>query len=200
MSLRILLPLGLLAALLSSCTQTSGISSPNRPYLAGLGVTARTGFSNPAEASSFWDGDSVTGAPSIRINRADQKAYFYKGGELVGVSPISTGSKKHITPAGRFRVTQRSKDHESSLYGVIKDAATGQVINDDADTRLHKAGPGEVFVHAPMPYFLRFNGGIGMHAGFLPGFPASHGCVRMPEQMAQKFFEHAPLNTPVIVE
>ena len=51
-----------------------------------------------------------------------------------------------------------------------------------------------------MPYFLRFNGGIGMHAGFLPGFPASHGCVRMPAQMAERFFQHAPLGTPVTVE
>ena len=199
MILRILIP-GLLAVLVSSCGNFAGVSAPSRPYLAGLGVTERVGFSNPAEASSFWDGDSVTGPPSIRINRDDQRAYFYKGGQLVGVSPISTGSAGHVTPPGRFRVTQRSKDHESSLYGVIKDVATGQVINDDADTRKHKAGPGQVFVHAPMPYFLRFNGGIGMHAGFLPGFPASHGCVRMPEQMAEKFFQHAPLGTPVTVE
>ena len=207
MTLRVLLSLGLLTALLtallSSCSgipRIPGVGAPNRPYLAGLGVTARTGFSNPAEASSFWDGDSVNGASLIRINRDDQKAYFYKGGELVGVSPISTGNATHITPPGRFKVTEKDIDHESSAYGVIKNVATGQVVNEDADIRKHKAGPGEVFVHAPMPNFLRFNYGIGMHAGFLPGFPASHGCVRMPEQMAAKFFEHAPLGTPVIVE
>ena len=97
-------------------------------------------------------------------------------------------------------MTQKSKDHESSVYGIIRDVATGQTINNDADIRVHKPGPGQEFVHAPMPYFLRFNYGIGMHAGFLPGYPASHGCVRMPEQMAAKFFEHAPVGTPVVVE
>jgi len=51
-----------------------------------------------------------------------------------------------------------------------------------------------------MPYFLRFNYGIGMHTGFLPGYAASHGCVRMPDFMAKKFFENTKIGTPVIVE
>ena len=51
-----------------------------------------------------------------------------------------------------------------------------------------------------MPHFLRFNYGIGMHAGYLPGYAASHGCVRMPKSMAQKFFEHSEIGTPVIVK
>ena len=179
----------------------AGIGTPNRPYLAGLGVSsARTGFSNPAESASFWDGDSVSGPSAIRINRDDQRAYFYKGGELVGVSPISTGNATHVTPPGQFRVTEKDIDHKSSAYGIIQDLATGQVVNDDADASKDKPGPGQVFVHAPMPHFLRFNYGVGMHAGFLPGFPASHGCVRMPEQMAKKFYEHATIGTPVTVE
>ena len=202
MNLRLLLSFGLLIGLFSSCSPLAGIGTPNRAYLAGLGVTnpVRTGFSNPAEASSFWDGDSVSGSPSIRISRADQKAYFYKGGELVGVAPVSTGNAEHATPPGKFRVTEMDEDHSSSVYGVIKDVATGQIVNNDADTRKHNAGPGQVFVHAPMPYFLRFNYGIGMHAGFLPGYPASHGCVRMPRQMASKFFRHAKVNMPVVVD
>lgn len=202
MILRILLPTGLLAALLSSCTPYDGADSSNHGYLAGLAVTnpIHSGFSNPAEASSFWDGDSVTGPPSIRISRADQKAYFYKGDELVGVSPVSTGTAEHATPPGTYRVTEKDEDHESSAYGIIKDTATGQVINNNADNRVDQIGPGQEFVHAPMPHFLRFNSGIGMHAGYLPGYPASHGCVRMPKQMAIKFFEHATINTPVVVE
>ncbi len=201
MIFRLLLLLGLLATLLSSCSPMAGIGTPNRPYLAGLGVSsARTGFSNPAESASFWDGDSVSGPSAIRINRDDQRAYFYKGGELVGVSPISTGNATHVTPPGQFRVTEKDIDHKSSAYGIIQDLATGQVVNDDADASKDKPGPGQVFVHAPMPHFLRFNYGVGMHAGFLPGFPASHGCVRMPEQMAKKFYEHATIGTPVTVE
>jgi lipoprotein-anchoring transpeptidase ErfK/SrfK len=50
-----------------------------------------------------------------------------------------------------------------------------------------------------MPYFMRFNNGIGMHAGYLPGYPASHGCVRMPQDLAEAFFRHAPVGTTVEV-
>ena len=82
----------------------------------------------------------------------------------------------------------------------IRDVATGQVVNDDADSRVDKPGPGQVYEGSPMPNFLRFDGGVGMHTGFLPGYPASHGCVRMPNHMAEKFFEHATVGTPVLVE
>ena len=51
-----------------------------------------------------------------------------------------------------------------------------------------------------MPNFMRFNGGVGMHTGFLPGYPASHGCVRMPDHMARVFFENAEIGTPVVVD
>ncbi len=196
-SLLLLLPLSLL---LASC---GGLTRPPMPangaYLSGLGLS-QSGLANPAEAASFWDGDSVSGAPSIRINRAEQMAYFYKDGQLVGISPVSSGRPSHATPAGTFRVTGKNADHESSLYGHIEDLATGETIVADADTRKDVAGEGEIFVHAPMPYFLRFNGAIGMHGGHLPGYPASHGCVRLPHRMARKFFEHSEIGTPVIVE
>lgn len=148
----------------------------------------------------YWDGHNVSGPPSIRIRREEQKAYFFKGKELVGVSPIATGKTTHTTPAGSFKIIQKSKDHQSSLYGVIKNRATGEIVNDDADTRRDRPGPGEFFEPAPMPYFMRFTGGVGMHVGHLPGYAASHGCVRMPEPMAKKFFENVEIGTPVIVE
>jgi len=127
-------------------------------------------------------------------------SYFYKGSQLVGVSPISTGKSTHTTPPGRFKISQKSADHKSSLYGVIRDKATGLIVNSDADTRKHRAKAGQVFENAPMPYFMRFNSGIGMHVGHLPGYAASHGCVRMPEEMAVKFFENVKIGTPVIVK
>jgi lipoprotein-anchoring transpeptidase ErfK/SrfK len=58
---------------------------------------------------------------------------------------------------------------------------------------------GTTFRGSPMPYFMRICGGVGLHAGFLPGYPASHGCIRMPRGAAQSFFENAPLGTPVRV-
>lgn len=199
---------GLALLCLSQCApyDSSGLTpaGSGTQYLAGYGPP-QTGLpmseGTPVpQPKGYWDGDGVEGAPMIRIVRSEQKAYFYKGGTLVGVSPISSGDSEHVTPAGRFKVTQKSPNHKSSLYGVIKNRATGEIVNNNADTRIHKPGPGEVFVHAPMPNFLRFNHGIGMHTGFLPGYPASHGCVRLPDYMARKYFENARIGTPVIVE
>lgn len=170
-------------------------------YLTGFRSATPTSERQPmAHERGYWDGDAVEGPASIRISRSEQKAYFYKGSQVVGMSPISTGSSTHTTPAGTFKVTEKDIDHESSLYGVIRDRATGEIVNKDADTRKHRAQAGQVFEHAPMPYFMRFNSGIGMHVGHLPGYAASHGCVRMPKEMAVKFFEAASLGTPVIVE
>ncbi|MEM9080613.1 MAG: L,D-transpeptidase [Verrucomicrobiota bacterium] len=179
--------------------ETAG-GQPGSGYLAGVRTSAVGETVNPTEASSFWDGEGVEGAPLVRINIKEQRAYFYKGEQLVGSSPISTGREGKKTPRGTFKVTQKSPDHKSSLYGVIRNTTTGEVVNANADTRKHRAGPGEVFEHAPMDHFLRFNGAIGMHAGHLPGYPASAGCVRLPARMAEVYYENAPLGTPVIVE
>lgn len=148
----------------------------------------------------FWDDDGIKGAPLIKLVRGEQKAYFYKGNQLVGVTPVSTGMEGYNTPAGRFKVTQRSPNHKSNIYGVFRDRTTNEIINADADIRKDKVPPGAYFENAPMPYFLRFNGAVGMHQGYLPGYPASHGCVRLPEDMARKFFDNAPVGTPVIVQ
>lgn len=193
-----------LFGLLSSCSPVDTMGGGPNDYLAAYRSSQMPASlpSNTADPNQggFWDGDGVPGSPSIRINRAQQKAYFYKGNQLVGVTPISSGDSTHTTPAGTFRVTQKSIAHKSSLYGVIKNRYTGQIVNEEGDTRLHQAGPDEVFVNAPMPFFLRFNGAIGMHGGFLPGYPASHGCVRLPHHMAEIYFHNAPAGTPVIVE
>lgn len=196
------LPVLLLAA---SCTYAPpggpGGQDSSR-YLAGLGITEpmRARSTNPFDYEGYWDGDGVEGPSAIRISRAKQMAYFYKGEHLVGVSPVSTGTPEHQTPSGIFKVTQKNPDHRSNLYGIIRNTTTGQVVNDDADARIHKPGPNEVFEGSPMPNFMRFSGGVGMHTGFLPGYPASHGCVRMPDHMAQVFYQNAPLGTPVVVE
>jgi hypothetical protein len=190
--------------LLSSCFSSK---PPGSDYLAGVGPIHRPtsgGPHHPAPAIpddvSYWDGDGVSGSPLIKVKRGEQKAYFYKSGVLVGVSRISSGKESTGTRAGTFKISQKSKHHKSSLYGVIKDKATGQTINDNADVRVDKPAPGQVFYHAPMPNFMRFDGGIGMHTGYLPGYAASHGCVRMPHHMSEKFFDNVQVGTPVIVE
>ena len=149
---------------------------------------------------SYWSGDGVKGSPSITIDLSQQKAFFYKNRELVGVSRIATGKEGHDTPAGTYKITQKYREHRSNLYAIIEDKTTRAVVNDDADSRVDVVPPGCKFVGAPMWNFMRFTGGIGMHTGYLPGYNASHGCVRMPDKMARKFFEHSKVGTPVIVE
>jgi lipoprotein-anchoring transpeptidase ErfK/SrfK len=193
------------AALAASC---AGPSEPRTSdYLAGFdrntGPTGQGKYhSAPAipDDISYWDGDGVPGPPLIKINRGQQKAYFYKGSTLVGVSKISSGNEDHATPPGRYKITQKSKDHKSSVYGVFKDKATGMTVNDNVDIRVDKIPPGCVYYPAPMPNFMRFNGGIGMHTGYLPGYAASHGCIRMPDHMAEHFFNNVEVGTPVVVE
>lgn len=197
--------LGTAAFVLNSC----GLGGPGKSdYLTGVGnpVHQQTsgGANHPAPAipddASYWDGDSAQGSPLIRINRAQQKAFFYKGGTLVGVSRISSGSEDHGTPPGRYKITEKDEDHVSSAYGVFKDRATGQTTNNNVDIRVDKPKPSEIFYNAPMPNFMRFNAGIGMHTGYLPGYAASHGCIRMPHHMSTHFFENVEIGTPVIVE
>ncbi len=174
---------------------------PHQPiqYLAGIGHgMANQRALSPLEAGAYWDGDGVEGSPEIVIDLGDQHAYFYKGETLVGVTPISTGDAQHRTPTGTFRVTEKDEDHRSSRYGDYVDRY-GNVVKKDVDNQVDPRPPGTNYLGADMAYFMRFNHGIGMHRGFLPGYAASHGCVRLPEHMAIKFYENANLGTPVKV-
>lgn len=147
---------------------------------------------------SYWDGDGLTGSPSVTLDLSDQKAYFYKGGKLAGVSAISTGDEQHRTPTGSFKIIQKNKWHRSNLYGDYVDGA-GNVVKAEVDVTKDPMPPGTSFLGSKMTNFMRFNGGIGMHEGFLPGYPASHGCVRMPGPMSEIFFNNVAVGTPVTV-
>lgn len=153
----------------------------------------------PHDDVSYWDGDGVSGAPSVRIDLGEQRAYFYKGGQLVGVSILSTGREGFGTPTGTFKIQQKDKDHVSSLYGDYIDAQTGAVIKKDIDRSKDPMPKGAKYDGARMPWFMRITGGVGMHEGFLPGYPASHGCIRMPGFMAERFFDNVNLGTPVTI-
>jgi len=166
-------------------------------YLGGYNARdeARGNFDN----YSHWDGDGVPGAPSLVIRLSHQRAYFYKAGELVGVSTISTGREGFGTPRGNFKIMQKDKDHASSLYGDYVDGKGG-IIRRDVDRSKDPMPPGAKFDGAKMPFFMRIKGGVGMHEGFLPGYPASHGCIRMPRAMAEAFFKNVEVGTPVTIE
>ena len=143
-----------------------------------------------------WSGDGVLGKPSIVIDLGQQKATFLKNGQEVGLAPVSTGKEGFKTPAGSFKIIEKNSNHVSSLYGDYVNAA-GEVVVANVDATKDKCPAGAKFRGAPMPFFMRVHGGVGMHAGHLPGYPASHGCIRMPRGAAQRFFENAPTGTPV---
>lgn len=105
----------------------------------------------------------------IVVSLADQTLYAYNGQQLVAYSNISSGKPGHETPTGAFTVSEKDVDHHSSIYD-----------------------------NASMPFFMRLtDGGVGLHAGFIPGYPASHGCVRLPLGMARELYQHVESGTPV---
>ena len=189
----------LLAALAGCASHDRRLTSSTTRYLTPGGeVVAKPSNVGIADTVSYWDGDGVAGSPAITIDLGEQKAFFYKSGRLVGVSMISSGREGYSTPSGNFKIIQKNKDHVSNLYGDYVDGA-GNVVVSNVGVKRDPKPAGTSFRGAPMPYFMRIHGGVGMHAGFLPGFPASHGCIRMPERMAQIFFANVSHGTPVRV-
>jgi hypothetical protein len=190
----------LAALVIAGCgeSEKSRLANPNTSYLASTGGVASSSPEPGSgyDAISYWDGDGVQGPPSVKIYLKEQRAYFYKADVLVGESQVSAGREGHNTPVGSYKITQKDKDHASSLYGDYVDAV-GNVVQKDVELGKDPKPPGAIFKGAPMPYFMRITGGVGMHEGYLPGYPASHGCIRMPGKMAQIFFNNVDLGTPV---
>ena len=143
--------------------------------------------------------ESRSGRPSIVVNLREQEAYLYRGGYTVATSRISSGREGYRTPTGHFRIIRKDEDHRSSLYGdYVNDS--GQVVKANVDSRRDRKPPYSHFVGTPMPYFLEFSPGYGLHQGYLPGVPASHGCIRMPYWKARQFYSAAHIGTPVVVK
>jgi lipoprotein-anchoring transpeptidase ErfK/SrfK len=150
------------------------------------------------EKKMYWS-DKTSGETHIRIDLSDQMAYLYKGDLLMKVAPVSTGRPSHDTPTGTYHISEKDIDHKSNKYGVFVDEFTGQVVQTDVDTTKHPRPAGARFRGAAMHYFLRVNGAIGMHDGPLPGFPDSHGCIRLPRDAAKYFYDQASVGTRVTI-
>lgn len=166
-------------------------------YLGGIYGTQPTSGA-PSDNVSYWDGDHIGGKPAVKISLREQRAYFYKNNMLVGISQLSTGREGLKTPTGKFNIIQKDINHISSKYGDYVDDA-GNVVVPNVELGKDPKPPGTKFKGAPMPYFMRIVDGVGMHAGYLPGYPASHGCIRMPQFMAENFFKSVSTGTPVTI-
>lgn len=111
------------------------------------------------------------GEVEIVVSIPLQKAYVYRGGTLIGATTVSTGMPGYDTPTGRFNILQKREEHYSNLYD-----------------------------NAPMPFMQRLTwDGVALHAGAIPGEPASHGCIRLPKTFAAKLFGATELGATVLV-
>lgn len=135
----------------------------------------------------------------VIVSIPKQRAYLFKGDQLAIDSPISSGKRAGMTPTGHFSVLEKDKNHHSTVYGDFKDH-NGRTVRSGVSLHIDSAPSGTHFEGAPMTWFMRLTGdGVGMHVGILPGYPASHGCIRMPSQGAEMFYAKVKVGTPVTV-
>ena len=132
---------------------------PSPAQLAQVQLAADAADLDPGEF--VWRPElQASGTVEVVVSIPQQRAYIYRGGNLIGVSTVSTGMAGHRTPTGRYPIMEKRRTHFSNLYN-----------------------------NAPMPFMQRLTmGGIALHAGQIPGYPASHGCVRFPYEMARNVF------------
>ena len=113
--------------------------------------------------------------------------------------PVATGRRSHPTPAGNFTIRGKEKNYSSNLYGKIYDAQNALVVA-DADVRTDRVPEGGRFQGAIMPYWMRLTDtGVGLHVGYVPGRPASHGCIRLKRDAATQIFDVVKIGTPVVI-
>src|SRR6202522_2946885 len=120
----------------------------------------------------LWMGEAVTAGPVVMVvSITEQRGYVYRNGILIGATTVSTGRPGHLTPTGVFTVLQKQKEHRSTIYDG-----------------------------APMPYMERLTwGGVALHAGGLPGYPESHGCIHLPSEFAKELFAISPAGMTVVI-
>ena len=169
------------------------------PEWAPPQASTRTCLQKPVWARDIGTCRRAQGEKHIIIDLKQQKVFYYVGTTLVGVSPMSSGKEGYGTPRGTYKIIQKDANYKSGTYGVLRSKSTGAVVNGDYNARAGGAPAGTYFDPAPMPYWMRITGGYGMHVGFVTGYPVSHGCVRLPEDMAKTFFEHTPIGTKVTI-
>jgi lipoprotein-anchoring transpeptidase ErfK/SrfK len=136
---------------------------------------------------------------SVIVSLSKQRAYVYAGDQVAIDTPVSSGKRAGMTPAGNFTVVQKDKDHRSNIFGNYVDSQ-GRIVRGGISARIDSAPSGSHFVGAPMLFFMRLTWeGVGMHIGMLPGYPASHGCIRMPADVAPQIYARVKIGTPVQV-
>ncbi len=143
-----------------------------RRYRAKRRYKRKTRARKPHIAAKPWpSSQQVKGPVQIIVSLPDQRMSLYKGGQKIASTRVSTGKSGHRTPAGIFSIIQKNRRHFSNLYN-----------------------------NAPMPYMQRITwSGVALHAGVVPNYPASHGCIRLPRGFAGKLFGYTNMGAHVVV-
>jgi lipoprotein-anchoring transpeptidase ErfK/SrfK len=147
------------------------VTMPAVPSAAEIAQMQLAADAADLDAGEFvWRPELATaGNVEIVVSIPQQRAYIYRANRLIGVTTVSTGAPGHRTPTGRFPIIEKHRTHFSNLYN-----------------------------NAPMPFMQRLTmGGIALHAGVIPGYAASHGCVRLPYEMARNLFGTTQVRTVV---
>ena len=135
----------------------------------------------------------------IVVSIPKQRAYLMIGEQMVADAPVSSGKRGHESPTGSMRVLEKDPNHHSTLYGDFVDRSD-RIVRAGVSARIDSAPSGTHFAGAAMKWFLRLtDDGVGMHIGILPGYPASHGCIRQSSEGAKLFYDHVKVGTPVDV-
>jgi lipoprotein-anchoring transpeptidase ErfK/SrfK len=135
----------------------------------------------------------------IVVSIPKQRAWLMVGEQIAVDGPISSGKRGHSSPTGHFTVMEKDPNHHSTLYGDYVDSS-GRTVRAGVSARIDAAPSGTHFQGAAMKWFLRLTSdGVGMHIGILPGYPASHGCIRESVEGAKLFYDNVKVGTPVDV-
>ena len=179
----------------------SGGSAPGAPLFGFFGVHKASESIHRQEPPKVSPRvlDRVTPENAhVLVSLGKQRAYLLVNNEVAIDTPISSGKASGMTPTGSFHIQEKDPDHRSNLYGNFVDSR-GRVVRAGVSARIDSAPSGTHFEGCPMYYFMRISEGVGMHVGILPGYPASHGCIRMPQDIAPMFYQRVKIGTPVEV-
>ena len=149
---------------------SAGSASSQAVELGGKSIAEVAAKLKPGEY--VWTPNAAPAGPALLVvNLQTQRAILFRNGVAIGASTVSTGKKGYETPMGVFTILQKRKEHYSSTYN-----------------------------NAPMPNMQRLTWkGVALHAGNLPGFPASHGCIRLPARFSSLLFDATALGMTVII-
>jgi hypothetical protein len=138
---------------------------------------------------------------SIKVHLYEQRGLMLHEGKHVAIDfPVSSGRRSFPTTPGSYTVIEKKLKHSSNLYGKYVEIGTGKVLASDVDTSSDPMPENASYVGSPMPYFMRLtNKGLGLHIGVVPGYPASHGCIRVPRKIMPRVYALTPAGTAVEV-